>query len=42
MKNLLILLTFALLTFGTYAHLNQPMEAPAWPARIPGFAFSPF
>lgn len=42
MKNLLILLTFALLTFGIYAHLNQPMEAPAWPARIPGFAFSPF
>lgn len=42
MKNLLILLIFALFTFGGYAWLNQPLEAPAWPARIPGFAFSPF
>ncbi|MBF6058117.1 glycosyltransferase family 2 protein [Thiomicrorhabdus heinhorstiae] len=42
MNNLLILLTFALFTFGSYAHFNKPLEEPSWPATIPGFAFSPY
>jgi Exo-beta-1,3-glucanase len=40
--NLLIVLSFTLFTFGSYAYLNKPLEEPSWPATIPGFAFSPF
>lgn len=42
MQNLLILLSFALFTFGSYAYFNKPLEEPSWPTTIPGFAFSPY
>ncbi|WP_178863036.1 glycosyltransferase [Thiomicrorhabdus cannonii] len=33
---------FISIVFGTYAYFNQPIEEPAWPDDIPGFAFSPY
>jgi exo-beta-1,3-glucanase (GH17 family)/cellulose synthase/poly-beta-1,6-N-acetylglucosamine synthase-like glycosyltransferase len=42
MQNFIILLAFALFTFGSYAYFNKPLEEPAWPSVIPGFAFSPY
>ncbi len=42
MQNLLISLSFALFTFGSYAYFNKPLEEPSWPTTIPGFAFSPY
>lgn len=42
MHNLLILIAFALFTFGGYAYFNKPLEEPSWPTTIPGFAFSPY
>src|ERR1700691_4844449 len=40
--SLLILALFATLTFAVWAFLNRPTREPPWPARIEGFAFSPF
>jgi len=40
--SLLILALFATLTFAVWAFLNRPTREPPWPARIQGFAFSPF
>lgn len=40
--SLLILAIFATLTFAVWAYLNRPTREPPWPARIQGFAFSPF
>ena len=39
---LLIAAVFATLTFAVWAFLNRPTLEPPWPARIQGFAFSPF
>src|SRR5579862_3807919 len=40
--SLLIAALFATLTFAAWAYLNRPTREPPWPARIQGFAFSPF
>ncbi len=40
--SLLIAAVFATLTFAVWAYLNRPTREPPWPARIQGFAFSPF
>jgi exo-beta-1,3-glucanase (GH17 family) len=40
--SLLIAALFATLTFAVWAYLNRPTREPPWPARIQGFAFSPF
>jgi exo-beta-1,3-glucanase (GH17 family)/cellulose synthase/poly-beta-1,6-N-acetylglucosamine synthase-like glycosyltransferase len=40
--SLLIAALFATLTFAVWAYLNRPTPEPPWPARIQGFAFSPF
>jgi exo-beta-1,3-glucanase (GH17 family) len=42
LPSLLILALFATLTFAVWAWLNRPSSEPPWPARIQGFAFSPF
>ncbi|HZO23033.1 MAG TPA: glycosyltransferase [Steroidobacteraceae bacterium] len=39
---LLIAAAFAALTCAVWAFLNRPASEPPWPARIQGFAFSPF
>ena len=39
---LLIAVAFAALTFALWAVVNRPTPEPPWPARIQGFAFSPF
>ncbi len=39
---LLIAAGFAALTFVLWALMNRPTAEPPWPARIQGFAFSPF
>ncbi len=39
---LLIAAGFAALTFVLWAAMNRPTPEPPWPARIQGFAFSPF
>ncbi len=39
---ILIALGFAALTFASWAFWNRPTPEPPWPARIQGFAFSPF
>src|SRR5579864_3391013 len=40
--SLIIAAVFASLTFAAWAYLNRPTREPPWPARIQGFAFSPF
>ncbi len=40
--SLLIAALFATLTFAVWAYVNRPTPEPPWPARIQGFAFSPF
>jgi len=40
--NLVIMAAVAALTISLLALLNRPTEEPAWPAKIQGFAFSPF
>jgi exo-beta-1,3-glucanase (GH17 family)/cellulose synthase/poly-beta-1,6-N-acetylglucosamine synthase-like glycosyltransferase len=40
--SVLIAALFATLTFAVWAYLNRPTREPPWPARIEGFAFSPF
>ena len=40
--SLIIAAVFATLTFAVWALLNRPTREPPWPARIQGFAFSPF
>ena len=40
--SLIIAAVFATLTFSVWAYLNRPTREPPWPARIQGFAFSPF
>src|SRR5579864_2731788 len=40
--SLIIAAVFASLTFAVWAYLNRPTKEPPWPARIQGFAFSPF
>src|SRR5438067_482814 len=42
LPSLLIASVFAMLTFAVWAWLNRPTLEPPWPARIQGFAFSPF
>src|SRR5438105_5398796 len=42
LPSLLIASVFATLTFAVWAWLNRPTLEPPWPARIQGFAFSPF
>ncbi|HYM42676.1 MAG TPA: glycosyltransferase [Steroidobacteraceae bacterium] len=42
LPSLLIAAVFATLTFAVWAYLNRPTAEPPWPARIQGFAFSPF
>src|SRR5579864_4781669 len=42
LPSLLIAAVFATLTFAVWAYLNRPTREPPWPARIQGFAFSPF
>jgi exo-beta-1,3-glucanase (GH17 family)/cellulose synthase/poly-beta-1,6-N-acetylglucosamine synthase-like glycosyltransferase len=42
LPGLLIAAAFAALTFAFWAFLNRPASEPPWPARIQGFAFSPF
>src|SRR2546421_359721 len=42
LPSLLIASLFATLTFAVWAWLNRPTLEPPWPARIQGFAFSPF
>jgi exo-beta-1,3-glucanase (GH17 family)/cellulose synthase/poly-beta-1,6-N-acetylglucosamine synthase-like glycosyltransferase len=42
LPSLLIAAIFATLTFSVWAYLNRPTREPPWPARIQGFAFSPF
>lgn len=42
MPAFLIVITFVLCVLGGYGYINQPIEEPAWPAQIPGFAFSPY
>jgi exo-beta-1,3-glucanase (GH17 family)/cellulose synthase/poly-beta-1,6-N-acetylglucosamine synthase-like glycosyltransferase len=42
LPGLLIAVLFATLTFAVWAFLNRPTLEPPWPARIQGFAFSPF
>lgn len=39
---LLIAVAFAAITFALWAVANRPTPEPPWPARIQGFAFSPF
>lgn len=40
--NLFTLLAIAALFIGAWALVNRPVNAPDWPDRIPGFAYSPF
>lgn len=40
--SLLIAALFATLTVAVWAWFNRPTPEPPWPARIQGFAFSPF
>src|SRR4029077_14841911 len=40
--SLIITAVFATLTFAVWAYLNRTTREPPWPARIQGFAFSPF
>jgi exo-beta-1,3-glucanase (GH17 family)/cellulose synthase/poly-beta-1,6-N-acetylglucosamine synthase-like glycosyltransferase len=42
LPGLLIAAAFAALTCAVWAFLNRPATEPPWPARIQGFAFSPF
>jgi exo-beta-1,3-glucanase (GH17 family)/cellulose synthase/poly-beta-1,6-N-acetylglucosamine synthase-like glycosyltransferase len=42
LPGLLIAALFATLTIVVWAYLNRPTREPPWPARIQGFAFSPF
>jgi exo-beta-1,3-glucanase (GH17 family)/cellulose synthase/poly-beta-1,6-N-acetylglucosamine synthase-like glycosyltransferase len=42
LPSLLIAALFATLTIAVWAYLNRPSREPPWPARIQGFAFSPF
>src|SRR4029079_7799824 len=42
LPRLLMPALFATLTFAVWAFLNRPTLEPPWPARIQGFAFSPF
>jgi exo-beta-1,3-glucanase (GH17 family)/cellulose synthase/poly-beta-1,6-N-acetylglucosamine synthase-like glycosyltransferase len=42
LPSLIIAAVFATLTFAVWAYLNRPTREPPWPARIQGFAFSPF
>src|SRR5256714_5037891 len=42
LPSLLIASLFATLPFGVWAWLTRPTLEPPWPARIQGFAFSPF
>ena len=41
-SNALIALIFAAVTLGLWAFANRPVLEPRWPARIQGFAFSPY
>jgi exo-beta-1,3-glucanase (GH17 family)/cellulose synthase/poly-beta-1,6-N-acetylglucosamine synthase-like glycosyltransferase len=41
-SSIIVAAVFAALTFGLWASINRPSVEPEWPARIRGFAFSPF
>ncbi|HET7175412.1 MAG TPA: glycosyltransferase [Gammaproteobacteria bacterium] len=41
-SSIVILAAIAALTVGAWAYFNRPDQEPPWPARIQGFAFSPF
>jgi exo-beta-1,3-glucanase (GH17 family)/cellulose synthase/poly-beta-1,6-N-acetylglucosamine synthase-like glycosyltransferase len=40
--DLLIVITFAVVTFSLWAYFNRPVPEPPWPNNIQGFSFSPF
>ena len=40
--NLAVVVSIAAIFAATWAFFNRPMDAPAWPASISGFSFSPF
>jgi exo-beta-1,3-glucanase (GH17 family)/cellulose synthase/poly-beta-1,6-N-acetylglucosamine synthase-like glycosyltransferase len=42
LKGPIVAAIFALLTYSFWAFINQPSREPSWPARIQGFAFSPY
>jgi exo-beta-1,3-glucanase (GH17 family)/cellulose synthase/poly-beta-1,6-N-acetylglucosamine synthase-like glycosyltransferase len=41
-SSILVAAVFAAVTFGLWASINRPSVEPEWPARIRGFAFSPY
>ncbi|HKQ83416.1 MAG TPA: glycosyltransferase [Steroidobacteraceae bacterium] len=41
-SSIIVAAVFAAMTFGLWASINQPKVEPEWPARIRGFAFSPY
>ena len=40
--DLLIVITFAVVTVSLWAYFNRPVPEPPWPNNIQGFSFSPF
>jgi exo-beta-1,3-glucanase (GH17 family)/cellulose synthase/poly-beta-1,6-N-acetylglucosamine synthase-like glycosyltransferase len=40
--DMLIVITFAVVTFSLWAYFNRPVPEPPWPNNIQGFSFSPF
>ena len=40
--DVLIVITFAVVTFSLWAYFNRPVPEPPWPNNIQGFSFSPF
>jgi len=40
--DMLIVITFAVVTFSLWAYFNRPIPEPPWPNNIQGFSFSPF
>jgi exo-beta-1,3-glucanase (GH17 family)/cellulose synthase/poly-beta-1,6-N-acetylglucosamine synthase-like glycosyltransferase len=41
-SSIIVAAVFAAMTFGLWASMNRPRVEPEWPARIRGFAFSPY
>jgi exo-beta-1,3-glucanase (GH17 family) len=41
-SSIIVAAVFAAMTFGLWASINRPSVEPEWPARIRGFAFSPY
>lgn len=38
----LMVVAFVVFIFGIWGYANQPIQEPSWPAKVPGFAFSPY